>query len=295
MQCGTADNADGKPDTLQDLALAIAAEGGPAYDAAFDRDGADDRGIVSGFLYRTDRVQLLPVSASDPVLGSSPQVVYRGAPLASNADVQNPKTLNAALPADVDRSTGTDGNNVFTRAPQVGHFRVWRVGIGEGTFVDLWAISNHFSSGPDTRVGQRTEQAAYDAAIVAAVEQADPQAKIVLGGDLNVYPRPDDPFAKASDQLGPLYEQGLQNLWDTIAEQVPSAAYSYVYAGQAQTLDQLFVSGSLMGDLVQARYAHVNSDWPKDEAGDGPYGTSDHDPLVARFVHVPAHAGGTLR
>ena len=44
LTCGTTDNADGKPDTLQELALAIAAAGGPAYDAAYDRDGADDRG-----------------------------------------------------------------------------------------------------------------------------------------------------------------------------------------------------------------------------------------------------------
>ena len=34
-----------------------------------------------------------------------------------NADVQNPKALNAVLPADVDTSTGVDGDNVFTRAP----------------------------------------------------------------------------------------------------------------------------------------------------------------------------------
>ena len=95
LQCGTTNNADGKPDTLQELALRIAALGGPAYDAAFDRNGADDRGIVAAFLYRTDRVQLLPVAAGDPVLGSTPGVTYRGAALAYNADVSNPKALNA--------------------------------------------------------------------------------------------------------------------------------------------------------------------------------------------------------
>ena len=63
-----------------------------------------------------------------------------------------------------------DGGNVFTRPPQVGHFRVWRDGIGTSVFTDLYAISNHFSSTPDARVGQRTEQAAYNAAIVAALD-----------------------------------------------------------------------------------------------------------------------------
>ena len=43
LSCGTADNADGKPDTLEELALRIKAQSGIAYDAAFDRDGSDDR------------------------------------------------------------------------------------------------------------------------------------------------------------------------------------------------------------------------------------------------------------
>ena len=124
MVCGTTNNADGKPDTVQEVAVHIHALGGPDYDAAYDRDGADARGIVSAFLYRSDRVSLAAPSASDAVLGSSPTVAYRSAPLAYNTDVSNPKSLNATLPSDVDRSTGVDGSNVFTRAPQVGHFLV---------------------------------------------------------------------------------------------------------------------------------------------------------------------------
>lgn len=279
---------DGKPDTLQELALAIAAEGGGTYDAASDRDGADDRGIVSGFLYRTDRMSLVEATADHPVLGSSPAVGYRAPGLPYNADVANPKALNAELPDDVDTSTGTDGPNVYTRAPQVGRFRVAAT-PGRPDAYDLWAIGNHYSSGPDGRVGQRTEQAAYGAAIAVAIEAGDPNARVVLGGDLNVFPRPDDPFAPGdplfpSDQLAPLYDAGLVNLWDDLVADVPSAAYSYVFQGQAQTLDQLFVNGRLHGDLVQVRAAHVNAGWPADHPGDGARGLSDHDPQVARFA-----------
>ena len=39
----------------------------------------------------------------------------------------------------------------------------------------MWAVSNHYSSAPDSRVGQRTEQAAYGAAIVTAIQAADPE------------------------------------------------------------------------------------------------------------------------
>jgi uncharacterized protein len=272
LSCSTADNADGKPDTLQELALTIARNGGPAYDAASDRSGADARGIVSGFLYRTDRLSLPTAAATDPVLGSSPQVAYRSAALPANAEVSNPKTLNAVLPADVDRSTGVDGSNVYTRAPQVALFEV-RAAPGWSDRYYLWAISNHFSSGPDTRVGQRREQAAYGAAITDAIEVAHPNARVVLGGDLNVFPRPD------SDQLDPLYASGLHNLWDDLVAAAPSSAYSYVFDGQAQTLDQLFVNDGLYGDLIDMRSAHVNADHSEGVTR----GLSDHDPQVARF------------
>jgi len=279
LSCGPADNADGKPDTLQELALTITRNGGPAYDAASDRSGADARGIVSGFLYRTDRVSLGTADAADPVLGSAPQVVYRGAPLPANAEVSNPKTLNAVLPADVDRTTGVDGSNVYTRAPQVGLFEV-RSAPGSADRYQLWAISNHFSSGPETRVGQRREQAAYGAAITDAIEVAHPNARVVLGGDLNVFPRPDDPTPAApGDQLGPLYATGLHNLWDDLVADAPSSAYSYVFDGQAQTLDQLFVNDGLYGDLIDMRAAHVNADHSESATR----GLSDHDPQVARF------------
>ena len=285
--CGAANNADGKPDTLQELAVRIHDVYGVDYDAAFDRNGADARGIVAAFLYRSDRVQLLPVDASHPVLGSSPTVEYRSAGLPYNTDVANPKSLNAALPADVDNSTGQDGTNVYTRAPQVGYFRVWRTAIGVGAWTDLYAISEHFSSTPNARVGQRREQARYSAAIVNALADADDGSRVAVGGDFNVYPRPDDPVPSPneSDQLGPFYDEaGLHNLFDSIVDEVPAAAYSYVFQGQTQTLDGQFVTDRLHDELVQARNAHVNADFPADTPGDGARGLSDHDPLVARYT-----------
>ncbi|MFE9954676.1 lamin tail domain-containing protein [Micromonospora sp. NPDC005299] len=287
LVCGDTNNADGAPDTIQELALAIAANGGPAYAAAYDRTGADARGIASAFLYRTDRLTLAQATATDPLLGSAPTVQYRSAALPSNADVQNPKGFNAVLPADVDRSTGVDGSNVYTRAVQLAKFSV-AAAPGSAEHFTLWAATNHFSSGPDSRVGQRREQAAYGAALVQAVEAADPNARVIYGGDLNVFPRPDDPIATAanptpSDQLAPLYQAGLHNLWDDLVADVPASAYSYTFDGQAQTLDNLFVNGPLHGDLVQVRTAHINADYPTDAEGLGDRGASDHDPQVARF------------
>jgi hypothetical protein len=287
LVCGATDDADGKADTLQELALAISAAGGPTYDVAYDRDGADDRGIVSAFMFRTDTVELLPADASDPVLGSSPTVDYRGTPLAFNTDVSNPKVLNADLPPDVDTSTTTDGSNVYTRPPQVGHFRIWRDGIGTSVFTDLYAISNHFSSTPDRRVGQRTEQALYNAEIVAALDAAGAD-RVISAGDFNVFPSPDDPFTPGhplypSDQLGPMYDAGLHNLWDTLAAEVPQSAYSYNFVGQVQTLDMQWATDAQFSDLVQVRAGHFNVDFAADYDGDVARGASDHDPQLARW------------
>jgi len=119
-----------------------------------------------------------------------------------DSDVSNPKTLNAVY-------TGTgacETSWVFPRAPDVALFGIWSSSIGVGTRTDVYTINNHFKSGPDSCVAHRTEQANYDAALVAYLETAKPDARVVLGGDLNVYPRPDDPFAPigqtgSSDQL----------------------------------------------------------------------------------------------
>jgi predicted extracellular nuclease len=282
LTCGNTDNADGKPDVLQDLALKIASLGGPAYDAAFDRDSSDLRGIAPAFLYRTDRVELLP-AAGDPVLGTAPQIGdYTSVPY--DSDVSNPKALNAPLPTGI---SACESRWVFPRAVDVALFRIYSTSIGVGSHRDVYLLNNHFKSGPDTCVAHRTEQANYDAALVRYLEAANPDARIVLGGDLNIYPRPDDIGlgSAATDQLGALYDPalGLQNLWEVLLDQAPEAAYSYVYLGMAQTLDQMFVNQAMRSDLAQFRIAHINSDFPADYPGDVARGTSDHDPNVAAF------------
>ncbi len=276
------DGADGKPDVLQELAAKIASLGGPAYDAAFDRDSSDLRGIAPAFLYRTDRVELRP-AAGDPVLGATPTIDgYTSVPY--DSDISNPKTLNAVY-------TGTgacETNWVFPRAPDVGLFRIYRTSIGVDSYQDVYVINNHFKSGPDTCVAHRTEQAKYNAALVAYIQAANSNARVVVGGDLNVYPRPDDIAYGASDQLGSLYNPslGLKNLWEVLLGQAPETAYSYVYLGQAQTLDQMFINQKMLDGLTQFRIAHINSDFPADypAPGDVARGTSDHDPNIASFL-----------
>lgn len=293
--------ADGRPDSLQELALIIAERGGAEYTAAGDLDAGDTRGIMTAFLYRPGSVELLDAAPDDPVLGAEPGIDYGTAADEINAEVQNPKALNAALPQDVlDRCSGSgvfacNGSDVFSRPAQVGLFRFTHERPGRDAHADVYLVNNHFSSGPDRRVLHRTEQAAYLAAISGAILADDRRANVLAAGDFNVYPRPDDPFAPGqtiagdwtgpSDQLAAMYEDsGLTSLYDTMLDERPEAAYSYTYMGQTQTLDQMWASPSLALRIEDVAAAHINADYPADAPGEEPaygaYGVSDHDPGV---------------
>lgn len=276
--------ADGRPDILQELAHVIEGRHGIRYEAALDRDGADVRGIVCGYLYRTDRVRLATPASLAKVLAG---LEFPTPPHPGNAKATNPRCMNFVRPDVEDPDGEGSGAYVFSRAPQVALFEVFQAEIGEGEAVPLVVLNNHFSSRPTDRVEQRRYQAKACAAIAAAVMKHDAEALVVVGGDLNVYPRPDDPFPSGhprhpSDQLASLYETGLANLYDRVLEEAPASAYSYVYQGQAQTLDHLFLSPALASRVTEARYVHVNCDWPSDYEDDGARGLSDHDPIVAR-------------
>ncbi|TVO69357.1 endonuclease/exonuclease/phosphatase family protein [Denitromonas ohlonensis] len=154
-----------------------------------------------------------------------------------------------------------------SRKPLAAQFRI----NGESFIL----VNNHFSSkggdeplfGPDqvpTRGSEvaRTEQAQAVANFVGDLLSADPGAALIVLGDLN-----DFQFA---DTLAPLTAAGLINLTDTLPE---SERYTYIYEGNSQALDHMFVSaallanGSLSYDIVHANAEFANQ-------------ISDHDPLL---------------
>jgi hypothetical protein len=57
--------------------------------------------------------------------------------------------------------------------------------------------------------------------------------------------------------------------------------YSYVYRGEAGTLDYAFASDALLPSVNHAEIWHINSVWPqKMELPDPWLRSSDHDPVV---------------
>jgi predicted extracellular nuclease len=117
---------------------------------------------------------------------------------------------------------------------------------------------------------QRLAQAQALAAFVSSVLAINPNANIVLTGDLN-----DFQFA---DTLAPLSAAGLTNLMNLLPA---GERYTYNFEGNAQALDHMFVSANLLAnagwafDVVNANSEFVDQ-------------VSDHDPLLLRLDLVPA-------
>lgn len=112
---------------------------------------------------------------------------------------------------------------------------------------------------------QRREQAARVGEFAAALLATDPQARLVVLGDLNEH-----------DFRAPvraLVDRGLVNLVTGLPE---DDRYSFNYEANSQILDHVLVSPSLAAG-AELDIVHMNADYPFDRQ------TSDHDPLVARL------------
>ncbi len=162
--------------------------------------------------------------------------------------------------------------------------------MGEFTYQGhpLFVVGVHFNSkgGDDPLFGrrqppvldseaQRMAQAQVVRDFVDALLTEDPEAKVIVLGDVN-----DFAFSPPVDRLraGATPDADLAVLIEQLA---PEERYSYVFEGNSQALDQMLVSPALADVLVPGSYdvVHVNAEFA-DQA-------SDHDPQVARFLLPP--------
>jgi uncharacterized repeat protein (TIGR01451 family) len=154
---------------------------------------------------------------------------------------------------------------------------------------------------------KRGAQAVYLAQLVQEMQQANPDEKIVLVGDFNAFEFNDGYVdvlgiikgeAAPEDQVltwmpspltTPLVD-GSQLIAD------PAHRYSYVFEGNAQTLDHVLVNESLvMGAALRVDHARINADFGVDNFGDATLAvrSSDHDP-VRLSIRVPSFARADL-
>lgn len=237
--------------TLQMLVDAIAAAGGPTY-RAFDvapvdgtQGGVPGGNIRTAMLYNPDRVDLVDYQALD-------------------ADLL---TMVGADP------TAFDG----TRVPLIGQFEF------DGSPFTVMSVhaSSRFGStpifgGPQPFVqAGEAQREAEMSAINAYVDHrvaADPDAQIVVAGDMNTFEFTDELL---EDLPGP--EPALQNLVPHDHDRRPSDFYTFIFDGNSQVLDHMFVTSNLLPS-AQLDVVHVNVDFPRTFINTV---ASDHEPLVA--------------
>ncbi|HET6168027.1 MAG TPA: endonuclease/exonuclease/phosphatase family protein [Marmoricola sp.] len=238
---------------------AIAAAGGPAYewrsiDPVNDQDGGQPGGNIRvGFLFNPARVQFVDRPGGD---ATTPVGVVTG---------PGHKVHLTISPGRIDpASTAWESS----RKPLVGEF----------VFNDkpVFVVANHFNSKggdqpltsrfqPPTRSSevQRQQQAHEVRAFVDTLRAQDPNADLVVLGDLNDY--------EFSPTLGILTDGGA--LTDLLTTLPVDERYSYVFQGNSQSLDHILVAGRMKS--VDYDVVHINAEFA-DQA-------SDHDPQIARI------------
>jgi predicted extracellular nuclease len=265
----TDDGVVGAAATWTRLIQAIQAAGGPRYqyrqvDPLNNADGgAPGANIRVGFLFRTDRglafVDRPGADATTPV-----QVLNTpsGPRLSINPGRVDPQNPAWSTPEGV-------------RKPLAGEFRA----RGKTLFV----IANHWKSksGDQPLFGrfqppsllteaQRIAEAQVVRDFVDEILAADPQANIIVLGDLNDFEF-SAPLVVLKGPAGT--NAALRALIETLA---PGERYTYVFEGNSQSLDHIVLSHNLFAHFdFGYDVVHVNSEFP-DQA-------SDHEPQLVRL------------
>ncbi|MBW4445657.1 MAG: hypothetical protein KME38_01955 [Spirirestis rafaelensis WJT71-NPBG6] len=249
--------------TYNTLISAIAAAGGPTYefrqiDPVNNQDGGQPGGNIRvGFLFNPDRVQFV----DRPGGGSTTDTTVNNVGGVPQLSASPGRIL------DTDPSNGNAFDN--SRKPLVGEF----IFNGQTVFV----VGNHFNSkggdqalfGPNqppalSTEAQRNQQATEVRDFVQSILAINPNANVVVAGDLNDF--------EFSNPLSILEAGGLNTLIETLPE---NERYTYNFEGNAQTLDHILVSNNLFNKLNGFDAVHINSEFADQD--------SDHDPVLARF------------
>ena len=166
---------------------------------------------------------------------------------------------------------------LFSRPPLVADLLVqgpW------GEDYPLTVVVNHWRSkrgDESVNVVHRKLQAEHVASIVQSRLDADPNAHVVVLGDLNDFMESDPVLA---------LQEGTQPALAHAFDALPAMdRYTYIFNGSSQVLDHLLLTQGMMADFAGIDIVHISADYPTTRsegvpAFPSPYGSSDHDPLA---------------
>ncbi len=128
---------------------------------------------------------------------------------------------------------------------------------------------------------QRDQQATIIRDFVSQIISATPTANVIVAGDLNDF-QFSNPLNILRDKQGALSGNQAFNI---LVEdpRVSNSPYSYVFEGNAQDLDHILYSQSLVGKVITPTIVHINSEFYNSFSGRG----SDHEPETVVFGFPP--------
>lgn len=244
---------------LQALGDRVNTAAGTAYTAT-SFETSDGRGIEPGFLWDANRVSL-----------------------------RDAFQLNDAIVPGVSDAFGLT-------SPSPGREPI--VGVFEIGGLEVTIVGNHFKSksGDDPLFGvnwppvrvteaQRKAQAQVVRDYVNIIFDADPDALVMVAGDLNDFQfgepgeGPDHPLAILA---GMGDEVPLTNLLNLEKE---AETFTFIFDGNSQVLDHMLVSPALLEKFAAVDILHFNASFPAglSSAAGTPLRAADHDPLEGRF------------
>ncbi len=140
----------------------------------------------------------------------------------------------------------------------------------------VYLLNNHFTSmsgGELPTEPRRKAQAEWNVTLVQRILDQDPQAHVIVMGDLNSFYK--------SPPLDLLREAGLRHVYEFVE---PDRPYTYIYQGESETLDHILVTAGLYQVLTRVSVLHIGADYPPPIPDDpSARAVSDHDALVVTF------------
>lgn len=236
-------------------------------------DSPDSRGLDVGLMVRPDQAWPLEYAAWQ---GCTALVDGLGPD--GNGDLSNPANTPTC---DLNGDGVLDGNRLFSRPPLAVRLRLEQAHPPGQPRKEIWVIVAHLKSKVEDTATQpftqprRIEQARFIADLAGQLGSQHPGLEQFVLGDLNDAP--------TSPALQALLEDGFQDISAQISR--PSR-YTYNYQGISQSLDYILWRPLGVLGLQSIAAMHINADFPPAWADDLSHyrRSSDHDPLLARFI-----------
>jgi uncharacterized repeat protein (TIGR01451 family) len=136
-------------------------------------------------------------------------------------------------------------------------------------------LNNHFlalSAGEAATEPTRNAQAAWNVELVQRFQESNPDAAVIVMGDLNSFYN--------TLPIHTHQDAGLRHVYEFLPEDQP-LPYTYIFEGATQTLDHILLSEDLFTGLLLVQPHHIGADYPIWNQNDPTaQHLSDHDPVV---------------